>query len=310
MKKKILIGLIVLITPLIIIYNFFPGVVLNVAISLERGSSNLEAKNIQVEDHNIVYLEGGTATAKQTVLMLHGFGADKDNWTRFAKGLAENYRLFAPDLPGFGESTRVQGARYDMRPQAERLKKFVEKIGLKNFHIIGNSMGGHLAATFALLYPTYVKSIGLVCSAGVVSPEPSEHRKSIAKGVNKLLVTDRKDYDRLMDFIFVEKPAVPGVVLDFLAERAVKNRPFNDYIYKQFAQYPWIVQSSLPQIKQPTLVLWGEKDNVIDVSSTKVFKAGMPHAKVVIMPNVGHAPMIEKPAESAKIYGDFLHSLN
>jgi abhydrolase domain-containing protein 6 len=86
-------------------YFVFPETLLNLVVTAERHSVGLVRKEIQVDDHKSVYLEGGEG---QTVLLLHGFGVNKDTWIRFAKYLADDYHIVIPDIPCFGESSQMQ----------------------------------------------------------------------------------------------------------------------------------------------------------------------------------------------------------
>jgi pimeloyl-ACP methyl ester carboxylesterase len=92
-----------------------------------------------VGKHTIVYLEGGRG---ESVLLLHGFGADKDNWNLFSRYLTKRYHVIAPDLPVFGESSKIWSDQYNISAQVERVHDFVKQLGLKSFHLAGNSMGG------------------------------------------------------------------------------------------------------------------------------------------------------------------------
>ncbi len=108
------------------------------ATDSQRRSADLVKKEVQVDDHRIVYLEGGTG---ETIVLLHGFGGYKDNWTTFAKYL-KGYHLVIPDIAGFGESSQVPMDIYDEVSQAKRIDRFVEVLKLDKFHMAGNSMGG------------------------------------------------------------------------------------------------------------------------------------------------------------------------
>jgi len=102
------------------------------------------------------YLEGGDPS-KPTLVMVHGFGADKDHWTFYAPWLTKDYRLIAPDLPGFGENDRDGELPFDVGSQAARLKDFLDALGIDRPHLGGNSMGGWIALRFAIDYPDALK---------------------------------------------------------------------------------------------------------------------------------------------------------
>mgnify|MGYP006195450481 CR=1 FL=1 len=95
----------------------------------ERQLAGLDSRNVQVGEFNIHYYEGGPQGA-ETILMIHGFGADKGNWLRFSRPLTARYHVVALDLPGFGDSSKPE-ASYDVGTQVERLNAFAKAIGDK-----------------------------------------------------------------------------------------------------------------------------------------------------------------------------------
>jgi abhydrolase domain-containing protein 6 len=304
MKKAILAVAAIIVAALLVVYLAFPGVVLKAAMSFERSRAGLEEKSVTVGDHTMVYLEGGEGPH---VLLIHGFGADKDNWTRFARFLTDHYHVVAPDLPGFGESSKISTANYGILPQADRLKLFADMVNLDTFHLAGNSMGGAIVGRFAVKYPDRVITLGLIDAAGVQSPEPSELQTILAKGEpNPLIVDSPEDYQNLMKFVFVKPPYIPGPVLNYFAEQAVTHRETNQKVWDDLSAERSMLQPDLGLIKAPTLILWGDQDRLIHVSAVDVFKAGISNSTAVIMKDCGHAPMVERPRESAEHFLKFI----
>ena len=288
------------------VYLFAPGVVLGMARDAERGAAGLVEHVIEVGDHTITYVDGG---AGETLLLVHGFSADLDHWTRMAAHLTDHYRVVALDLPGFGRSTRSPDASYSTVTQVERLDAFTRAIGLERHHVAGNSMGGSIAAVYAATHPDRVASVGLFANGGIQSPRPSELDERRARGEEPLLMSSREDFDEVMRFVFEEVPPVPGTIQDYLAERAVENRDHNERISNELKAEAIDVASYLPRITAPTLVLWGDRDRLLDVSAVDVMKPLLPGGTFVILEGVGHIPMVERPEETARHYREFLGEL-
>ena len=99
--------------------------------------------------------------------------------------------------------------------------------------------------------------------------------------------------------MFVERPSIPRPVERYLAEQAIANRAFNDKILHDLFAGMRPLEDELRGATTPTLILWGDHDRLVDVSGAQVLKSAMPSAEVVVMANIGHAPMIERPSESA-----------
>ncbi len=283
---------------------------LSIAVSRERGAGNLVEHALQIDDHQIVYLDGGDP-AGPPVLLLHGFAADKDNWTRFSATLKEaGFRVLAPDLPGHGDSSRLPEHTYDIPSQVDFVEAFVVANGLEQVHIAGNSMGGHIAGAYAALHPHRVLSLALVDAGGVTSPEPSERARIMSEtGTNPLLVESVEDFDRFLAFVFVKPPELPRVVKQYFADRAVQSRAFNDKIFNDITGGGRLLplEPLLGRITAPTLILWGDSDRLLHPSAATVFAAGLADSETVILKDCGHSPMIERPAETAGIYVDFLN---
>lgn len=275
-------------------------------ISIERYRSDLETKSISVEDLQWKYTE--KMGNGETLLVVHGFGGDKDHWTRFSRHLPKNIRVIAPDLPGFGESSKPEGLVYTQEAQAIRLQKFTEAIGLTEFHIAGNSMGGGIAGLFAAKFPKQVKSLILFDNAGIKSPTPSEMQTIELSGKESpLLVKDKEDFDRLLRFTFVKPPYLPSFLKSYFAEKSVANREWNAHILKQIRKEGYILETQLDKIQAPCLTIWGKEDKVIHYSVMEVLEKKIKtKLETVLLENMGHAPMIEDPKLSAKLVQDWI----
>ena len=309
MKKKLLLVLILVVVAVpLLVYFVFPDLIVNWGIKKLRSDSGLVEKTIKVADHEIAFLEGGQG---ETVLMVHGFGGNKDNWTRFAKYITPKYHVLALDLPGFGSSTYLETASYGYGEQARRLDLFMKALGEDRFHIVGNSMGGHISGLYAVRFPEKVISLGLFDAGGVISPQPSELSKILESGgKNPLIVEKPEDFKALMAFAFVNPPEIPEFVTKVLIEEGLKHRAGNQRIFQEITQHFDGLQPDLGLIQAPTLVLWGDMDRILDVSGADVFAENIKNSTKVIMKNCGHLPMVELPEETAGNYLVFLDKAN
>ncbi|MDG9780653.1 alpha/beta fold hydrolase [Metapseudomonas otitidis] len=306
--KKLLAGLVTLLAAVAATLYFYPPALMASARLVETHLAGLSSQVVTAGELDFAYYDGGPKLG-ETIVMVHGFGADKDNWLRMARHFSSRYHVVVPDLPGFGESSRPTGS-YDVGTQAERLADFIQALGVGKVHLVGNSMGGHIVALYAARYPDRVRSLALFDNAGVTAPHKSELFDLLEQGrPNPLVVTRVSDYDRLMDFVFVDPPVLPAPLKRYLADRAIANQAHYEAVFQQLVQRYIPLEPELPKIQAPTLLLWGDKDRVLDVSSLGVMKPLIPHASTVVMKDCGHAPMIERPAETARHYQAFLDGL-
>lgn len=271
----------------------------------ERARADLDLKQVQVEDFTIPYLEGGQG---ETVFLIHGFQSNKDIWSRFAGQLTNQYHVIAIDLPAHGDSNILMDKRYTIAEQARMVAAIMDKLQLTQaVHVVGHSMGGAIAFNLAANAPGHVKTLVLMNAAGVEAPRPSGLMRELEKGKNPLIVRNRDDYDAMLAFTMSDAPYIPSPMLNELTREAMGREPIATKIFADLhPQFNAKAEEILPRVKVPVLVLWGDEDKVVDVSSTDVFKKWLPRSEVVVLKGVGHAPQLERTKETAQVYRAFL----
>ncbi|MBW1767220.1 MAG: alpha/beta fold hydrolase [Deltaproteobacteria bacterium] len=308
MKKIVILVPSVILLALIGLYFLFPETMFVILRKAERAAGGLTQHCIDVNGLNIEYLEGGKG---DPLVLIHGFGANKDNWTRIGKYLTPHFRVIALDLPGFGESAKDPEGDYRISNQAEWVKAFVKAMGIQSLHMGGNSMGGNIAGAYASRYPDDIKSLLLIAPGGVASSEHSEMFRRLNQGKpNPLVARSVEEYERLLDFVFVKRPFIPRPIKKLLIQEAIEHQPLNKKIFKQLRSSADVppLEVLLNGLPVPTLIVWGSQDRVLHVSGAKILKSVIPNARAEIMDAVGHLPMIEKPEETAGLYLNFLDS--
>ena len=305
MKKFIKYGMIVIVVVAVLLaafYFLFPETVFKLAIDAQRRSADLVKKEVLVDDHRIVYLEGGTG---ETIVLLHGFGGYKDQWTAFAKYL-KGYHVVIPDISGFGESSQVPTDNYSVESQVGRIDRFVEVLKLDKFHMAGNSMGGAYAAAYGAKHPGKVLTLALLDTAGVPSPSKSEFVLQLETGNNLLLAGNPEDVEKLLALVYAKMPPIPPAFKKILVADWIAHTEFNQKIWNDTNPFQFSLAPVLPLIQAPVLILWGEQDKMLDVGSVVFLEKNLKNCRTVIMKDTGHCPMIERPEETAKAYISFL----
>lgn len=272
-------------------------------IDMERWRAGLRESSLKVRNLNFSYLDGGSG---DNILLVHGFGANKDSWNRFARHLTDRFRVVAVDLPGHGQSTSNLETAYDIPSQANRLALFAAALGMKRYHVMGSSMGGAIAIYLSQRYSDRIITLGLMSSAGVISPRPSEFMQKLDKGENPLLARSREEFDDMLAFVMVKPPYMPWFIKDVAYDQYTERRALNQKIFADIATGEVIDIPFLAEIQVPVFILWGQQDRVLDVSSVAVFEKRIPNSEAVILENIGHAPMFEAPEISARHYLRFL----
>ncbi len=282
------------------------GHLFNAAISLERMGADLDVATTTVDDVNYVYLKNDWKKDQETIVLLHGYSADKDNWTRFAGAFGAGYNLVIPDLAGHGESTQGMDLAYDIDTQARRVLSLLTALEVEKFHLVGSSMGGAIAMRAAWLAPGRVLSAALFNPSGA-KMQDSDFDAAMKEGVNPLLVKKPDDMDRVIAYAMAQPPFLPWPIKSVMARKSMARTALNEKIYVDLNRdHGWDQTAILPEVIAHTLVVWGDKDRILHVANADMFVSLMPLATKVVMTDVGHLPMMEAPDESARIYREFV----
>ena len=276
------------------------------AIAYERESAHLSVKTQDLSFGKVAYLSNNKSDKEAVVVMLHGFGADKDTWVRFARELGDNYRFIIPDLPGHGESSQDISFNYGIQEQAKRLNEFLSNINAEKVHIVANSMGGAVALRFTFMHPDTVKSLTLIDSLGAIKTPSDMDELTKVSGKNPMLeIGNSDDYKAMMNYAMVKPPYIPWFLIDVLAEAKIKRKDLEQKMLKDM-----VVDADqtaiLAEIHVPTLIIWGKQDKVLHVDNAGLFHEKISGSRVVLLDETGHVPMVERAKETAQHFRGFL----
>ncbi|QDL56225.1 alpha/beta fold hydrolase [Rhodoferax aquaticus] len=276
-------------------------------LGLERQRSGLELKSQAIAGFDIPYLEGGQG---EVLVLVHGFGGDKDNFTRMARFLTPHFRVIQPDLPGFGDATRDPAARYRMADQVERLHAFFQALGVQKMVFGGNSMGGFIACEYAARYPEQVKALWLLDAAGTAAAHASPMLKQyLATGDSPLLLRSQADVARLIRTTMARPPYFPGFLKRTLGARAIADYPLHCEIFKDLSQHSPMLEARYTTLPTPALIVWGAEDAILNPAAAQTQERLFPHHQTIVMQGIGHLPMLEAPAQTAQDFLKFARTL-
>lgn len=287
-------------------YYLAPGAWLRFLTWLGRRGAGLRSASVMVDGHRVPYLHGGRG---EPLLLLHGFAANKDNWTMIARLLTPHFRVIVPDLPGFGDASRLPAASYGIAAQLARLHAFLDTLGLDKVHLGGNSMGGYLATLFAARHPERVMSLWLLAPAGAFEGEASETFELVQGGVNPLIVEDAAGLARLTALCFCKPPWFPAQLQRAFLDRARAEAPFNRKIFDELFAEPVPLSAQVERVPVRTLLVWGDSDRILHPGGQAELRPLFADVECILMRAMGHAPMLERPAETALDYLRFHHRL-
>lgn len=277
----------------------------------ELNSSGLELKSFELSSGDTLVYADNNNTSGKPLLLVHGFGGNIHNFARIAEEFKE-YHVIIPDLLGFGDSDKPLNADYSADAQAKRLHELMQAKGMANdLHLGGNSMGGSISVAYAALYPEEVGSVWLIDSGGFWSVGISDSLQDATLEDNPLLIDSYADFERLTELVMSKPPYIPTSVKAVLAQERIENRQLESKIIVQVIEDN--VEEKATVIAQhniPTLVVWGEEDKVIKPETAAYIATIIPQAKVIMMPGVGHVPVLEAVKSSAEDYKQFRESIN
>lgn len=249
---------------------------------------------------------------RPVIVLVHGFNADKDHWLRMAAYLS-HYRVIIPDLVAHGDSWYDPNHTYDIPFYVKHLKYFLERLGVTRFHLVGNSMGGWVSAHYAHRYADEVETLSLFNACGVISPRLSPFFVSLKNQKNPFLYHTLEELDELMRMAFAKTNPFPRLIKNTVFRHGKARMRRTQKLFADITNHDQtyfcpeqMIDGVLPDIQTPTLVLWGDRDGIMDISMADIFYQQLPNRELVIMNNVGHTPMIETPKESARLYAKFL----
>lgn len=269
--------------------------------TLERAlcaAAGLRRRTIVVDDLALAALERPGVGAP--VVMIHGFGGDKETWLLMAPWLRRR-PLLVIDLPGHGGSTIVARGQATPAAMGRAIVGALDACGLDRVHLCGNSMGGGIALWIARNHPARVASLTLVAS---VAPElaESELTRALARGEN-LLIPGADDADRFMRLVVEKPPKVPRAVQRYVAARRAAARPVLEEMFRGWVEAA--PEAALPRdleaIEQPTLIIHGRCDRIIAVDTARKVASSVPNSTLRVLDGIGHVPQLEAPRRVAAL---------
>lgn len=264
-----------------------------------------------IDGKRVVWLQGGNPKGTPVVL-LHGFGASKENWLTLLPLLTQRYSLYVPDLPGWGESHFCYDKTYSIDAQVERVAEWMSAVLPGHAHLVGSSMGGTIAALVAARHPDLLCSLTLMNAAGVQGAVMSPFEKALLRGKNTLVAQSTLDVAKVIQAVTHRNKAVLTATLTpLMSQMMVPRKKVNQHMFIQLMQSPPSQsQPSIKDIQTPTLIMWGDRDRIIDVSCVETFAQLIPHAEIKLLRDVGHLPMLEVPSLTSRCLRRFWRAYN
>lgn len=253
--------------------------VYDMVMGMERRQAGVESSILKAADFDIAVCEGKGRGKRPTLVMVHGFGANKAVWFRFCRHLKDDFHLVAIDLPGHGESSKHMDKDYSISSQTLYFRAILEELKVEKPYLAGNSMGGAIIALYAALYPDDVAGITLLNPGGIKTYE-SDLDRYLARGENPLIVKTSGDLEKLMDFSMEKPPFLIWPITSVMAEKAVANQGMHDKIFNDLLRnrgsgyghsHAGVEGEAGAQADTSSLKLWDQNDRLIQQNNGHAF---------------------------------------
>jgi pimeloyl-ACP methyl ester carboxylesterase len=273
----------------------------------DKGRADLEAKYagppsrfIEVAGIRLHLRDTGPKSAS-ALIFLHGFGSSLQTWDDWAHNLEADHRVIRYDLPGFGLTGADPTGDYSDRRSIAVLLALMDLLGVQRASVVGNSMGGRIAWTFAALNPNRIDKLALISPDGFASP-------GLEYGVTSKAPLMMRALPYVLPSFMLRDSLAPAfanadVITDALFSR-YRDMMLAPGVRKAIVDRmnQMVLVDPVPllkSIKAPILLMWGENDGMIPFANSADYLRALPNATLAALPGVGHIPQEEAPTTVA-----------
>jgi pimeloyl-ACP methyl ester carboxylesterase len=274
----------------------------------------LQIRDVPVGRHRISTLTmGGGAD----VLLLHGLGGTRASFFETAAELSRHYRVHAPDLPGFGSSSKPALGSYNARWFAEIVLGLMDELGIGSAHLVGNSMGGRVAIELGLQAPHRIRALSLLSPAVAW----------VKRGLHPIVRLLRPEFG-LLPHSF-SRSAVASQFWSIFYNRDVIDPAVGDLMVDEFrriyqtagARYAFLASARniyleapfgragfyprLAKLRPPALFIWGSHDRLVPPGFGRHVRRWLPAAEQLTIESCGHVPQVERPEQTNRLLLEF-----
>lgn len=247
--------------------------------------SGTESRSVEVAGYRVHYLAEGPAGGS-VVVLVHGLGGDAEEWHNLASWLVNaGFRVYLPDLPGFGRSEQPADFSYSVHDQAEVVVGFLDALGLKQVDLGGSSMGGWIAQLVAARHPERVRRLMLFDAVGLYEKPDWDTRLFTPK--------TPAEVDQLMALLVPHPQKIPG----FIARDVVRDSNRNAWVIHRAVDAMLTGRDAtdnlLPQLKMPVLLVWGAQDRIAPLTQGARIHQLVPQSEFAVFPGCGHVAQMQ-----------------
>jgi len=266
---------------------------------------------ISIGGMDVHFRDEGNKADSIPVVLIHGTGSSLHTFDVWANNLKGDYRVIRMDLPAYGLTGPFPDRNYSIDSYVSFIKDFLTSLGIKKCSLAGNSLGGNIAWNFTLQYPEMVDKLILIDAAGYPASSksiPIAFKIARIPFLNNLFtyISPYFIVKASVENVYADKTKVTDSIVDRYFELSLRKGNRQAFVDRFAFQNDTNAHLKIKNIKQPTLVLWGEEDLLIPIEKAYLFHENLANDTLVIIKNSGHIPMEESPIESLKPLKSFL----
>jgi pimeloyl-ACP methyl ester carboxylesterase len=251
------------------------------------------------------------------VVFVHGLAGSWQNWLEQLPAFATEHRVVTLDLPGFGHSPMPR-EQITISHYARVLDGVLGTLGVDAAAVVGNSMGGFVAAELAIAFPQRVERMVLAAPAGISTygNRSALRLAQLARRLGPLLAFQTgwlathadamTQWPRLRDVVLRDIARYPSQLPPALAAEQLRGAGKPGFLDALDACLNYDFRDRLPEIVCPTLIMWGDRDRVITVRDADIYMELIANSRKEIFKDTGHVPMLERPAKFNSLLEHFL----
>ncbi len=269
------------------------------------------ARNKTVRGIDLYYEHYQNPDAKETLVLLHGFLSSSFSFRHLIPLLKEDYNVISVDLPPFGKSGKLSSFKYSYKNLAATVVELMKSLGIREFNVVGHSMGGQIAMNILLHHPDHAKKGILLCSSGYLK-----------KASLPLVLSSYIPYFHLYVKFHLARSGVKQNLQNVVYDHSMINDEmlygylspfFEDDIFKALTMMIRhregdLSAEELRNIKAPCLLIWGEHDKVVPVRIGRKLNTDLKHSELVILKDTGHLVPEERPEDVHQLINHFIAS--
>ncbi len=264
----------------------------------------------------VVHLrDEGPQDDPQPLVLLHGTSSSLHSWQGWVSELKKTHRVITFDLPGFGLTGPAISGDYSDEAYQAFVLAMLDHLKLQRVVLGGNSLGGQIAWQVAALHPARVGALVLVDAGGYAFVSESVPggfqlaRMPLIKHLGKYMLP-RVFVEKSVKNVYGDPEKVTAETVDRYFEMALREGNREALGRRMEQLRPGKFAALIPGLKQPTLILWGERDHLIPIASARAFARDIAGSRLVTFEALGHVPQEEDPAATLAPVKTFLDSLN